>query len=86
MMKNEAKNKCVLMVVALVLCAAGVSFGAIQPVLYYTFDDSADLGADSSGNGYDLTGNATYDAAGAVGGAVLFNGTSSDFLGAPTFA
>ncbi|MBE5786036.1 MAG: LamG domain-containing protein [Clostridiales bacterium] len=65
----------------LMLYTAGMAEGTdIQLLAHYTFDDSADLGADASGNGNDLVTFVNPDGIhaeeGYRGGAVHFDGTS----------
>lgn len=67
------------------LTGAGLALAALSPlparaslVAYYTFNDSSDLGLDSSGNGNNLTvvspGDVTYTANGLQGGAISLDG------------
>ena len=67
------------------LSVAGLAYSEYTPILYYSFDNSSNLGADSSGNNHNLSGTATYSASGAIGGAASFNGTS-DMLATGDFA
>ena len=55
---------------ALSLCMSGQA----ALIAYYTFDDENNLGADSSGNGHALVGNASYNTNGKVGGAASLDG------------
>jgi hypothetical protein len=58
---------------------------AATVVAHYSFDDAANLNKDDSGNGHDLTlftgyATPTYDAAGAIGGASRFNGSTQGWF------
>lgn len=68
---------------ALVIASGTASAGIVA---YYTFNDSSNLGADSSGNGYTLDGTwgtPAYTAAGYSGGGLHLDGSS--FLYASNF-
>jgi hypothetical protein len=61
----------------------------INPVVWYKFDDSTNLGLDYSGNGYNLTNNNSSSYSSSIftkgTGSVLFNGTSSQYLSTSSF-
>jgi len=74
-------KKWVAFVCTMILCLAGFVITAQAreaPVAHYTFDDEANLGADSSGLGNDLLpeGSPVYTASGKIGGAVDLDASS----------
>lgn len=69
------------LVFSFVFMAEGVFAAEVRPspIAWYTFDDSANLGADTSGNDNHLLskGNVTGQSAGKYGGSVYFDGGSA---------
>lgn len=86
--EKEMKLKKILsaLFAATVVCGMiAVNASAAEPedglLVYYSFDDASDLGADNSGNGHDAQADGGLTASeGMVGGAAKFDGTTADLL------
>lgn len=78
----DARRRVVVAAVVGLLAWAGLAHAGL--VAYYTFDNSGNLGIDSSSSGYNASNSgATYDAAGYSGGAARFPG-SNEYLQLPS--